>query len=159
MHEMSIAMAVVGQVEEAAEAAGASGVTVVRLQVGELAGVVPDALAFCFELACVGTVLDGAELVTEPVRARALCTSCTGEWAVGMPPRLCCPDCGSAAHVELLSGRELQILSVDWDEASAAAPATPAATPATPATPSTPIADPSANRTPRSDEPCAEWST
>ncbi|MFD7081711.1 hydrogenase maturation nickel metallochaperone HypA [Streptomyces sp. NPDC059918] len=129
MHEMSIAMAVVGQVEEAAEAGGASTVTSVRLQVGELAGVVPDALAFCFELACAGTVLEGAELVTESVAARAHCRSCTGEWAVGMPPRLVCPGCGRATDVELLTGRELQILSVHWEDgpgsehASALAPA------------------------------------
>ncbi|MEU8843043.1 hydrogenase maturation nickel metallochaperone HypA [Streptomyces roseus] len=116
MHEMSIAMAVVGQVEEAAEAGGASTVASVRLQVGELAGVVPDALAFCFELACAGTVLEGAELVTESVAARAHCRSCTGDWAVGMPPRLVCPGCGQATDVELLTGRELQILSVHWED-------------------------------------------
>ncbi|MET9887971.1 hydrogenase maturation nickel metallochaperone HypA [Streptomyces sp. NPDC006430] len=119
MHEMSIAMAVVGQVEEAAEAGGASAVTSVRLQVGELAGVVPDALAFCFELACAGTLLEGAELVTEPVEARAHCRSCTGDWAVGMPPRLICPRCGQATGVELRTGRELQILSVCWEDAPA----------------------------------------
>ncbi|MEU9175878.1 hydrogenase maturation nickel metallochaperone HypA [Streptomyces sp. NPDC048550] len=119
MHEMSIAMAVVAQVEEAAEAGGASAVTSVRLQVGELAGVVPDALAFCFELACAGTVLEGAELVTESVPARAHCRSCTGDWAVGMPPRLVCPGCGQATEVELLAGRELQILSVHWEDGPA----------------------------------------
>ncbi|MGW7315377.1 hydrogenase maturation nickel metallochaperone HypA [Streptomyces sp. NPDC054865] len=116
MHEMSIAMAVVGQVEEAAEAGGASAVTRVRLQVGELAGVVPDALAFCFELACAGTVLEGADLVTVSETARARCAECTDEWAVGVPPRLCCPGCGRATGVELLSGRELRILSVTWED-------------------------------------------
>ncbi|MFB7173048.1 hydrogenase maturation nickel metallochaperone HypA [Streptomyces sp. NPDC056254] len=121
MHEMSIAMAVVGQVEEAARAAGAHAVTSVRLRVGELAGVVPDALAFCFELACAGTVLDGAELVTEPVAARARCAACPGTWAVGMPPELRCPRCGRAADVELLSGRELEILSVRWEDGPAGA--------------------------------------
>ncbi|MET9608503.1 hydrogenase maturation nickel metallochaperone HypA [Streptomyces sp. NPDC006512] len=116
MHEMSIAMAVVGQVEEAAEAGGASAVTLVRLQVGELAGVVPDALAFCFELACAGTLLEGAELVTLSEAARARCAACTTQWAVGMPPQLCCPGCGLATDVELLSGRELRILSVTWED-------------------------------------------
>lgn len=116
MHEMSIAMAVVGQVEEAARAGGATTVTAVRLQIGELAGVVPDALAFCFELACTGTVLEGAELITEPVAARAQCSSCTRAWAVGMPPELRCPGCGQATDVELLSGRELQIVSVNWED-------------------------------------------
>ncbi|MFB6613945.1 hydrogenase maturation nickel metallochaperone HypA [Streptomyces sp. NPDC085524] len=125
MHEMSIAMAVVGQVEEAATAGGASAVTSVRLQVGELAGVVPDALAFCFELACAGTLLEGAELVTEPVAARAHCGSCGDDWAVGMPPRLLCPGCGLATHVELRSGRELQILSVRWEDGPAGPPGLP----------------------------------
>ncbi|MFG2292318.1 hydrogenase maturation nickel metallochaperone HypA [Streptomyces sp. NPDC048603] len=116
MHEMSIAMAVVNQVEEAARAGGATAVREVRLQVGELAGVVPDALAFCFELACAGTVLEGAALVTTPVPARARCASCTAEWAVGMPPDLCCPGCGGAAGTGLLTGRELQISGVTWED-------------------------------------------
>ncbi|MEW2490291.1 hydrogenase maturation nickel metallochaperone HypA [Streptomyces sp. NPDC048411] len=115
MHEMSIAMAVVDQVEEAARAGGAASVGSVRLQVGELAGVVPDALSFCFGLACAGTVLEGAELVVEPVAARARCEPCADEWAVGMPPRLCCPACGEPT-AELLSGRELQIVSVHWQD-------------------------------------------
>ena len=92
MHEMSIAMAVVDQVEQAAaEAGGVTAVTSVRLQVGELAGVVPDALSFCFELACAGTVLEGAELVTESVPGRARCEPCADEWAVGMPPAAVLP--------------------------------------------------------------------
>lgn len=115
MHEMSIAVAVVGQVEEAARTGGAVGVTSVRLRVGELAGVVPDALSFCFELACAGTVLEGAELIVDSVRARARCAPCADEWAVGMPPVLCCPVCGEAT-AELLSGRELQIADVHWDD-------------------------------------------
>ncbi|WP_330328744.1 hydrogenase maturation nickel metallochaperone HypA [Streptomyces sp. NBC_00536] len=127
MHEMSIAMAVVGQVEEAARAGGARAVTLVRLQVGELAGVVPDALAFCFELACAQTVLEGAALVTEAVTARARCGACTGEWAVGMPPELCCPACGRATDVELLTGRELRILSVEWEDCPGPGAAAPAA--------------------------------
>lgn len=75
MHEMSVALAVVDQVAEAAERAGdVTAVRSVRLQVGELAGVVPDSLAFCFELVCAGTLLEGAELVTEAVPGRARCT-------------------------------------------------------------------------------------
>jgi hydrogenase nickel incorporation protein HypA/HybF len=86
--------------------------------VGELAGVVPEALSFCFELACAGTVLEGADLVTETVPARARCVPCADEWAVGMPPNLCCPVCGRATE-ELLSGRELQIASVRWEDGRA----------------------------------------
>lgn len=113
MHEMSIALEVVGQVEDAARPEGADAVGSVRLRVGELAGVVPDALRFCFSLACEGTVLAGAELHTESVPGRARCVPCGHEWPTGMPPRLCCPECGGASS-ELLSGRELQIVSVRW---------------------------------------------
>lgn len=111
---MSIAEAVVEQVETAAREHGAAGVARVRLRVGELAGVVPEALDFCFELACAGTPVAGAVLETEPVVARARCTPCAVEWAVGMPPDLGCPRCSGGGGVELLSGRELQILDVEW---------------------------------------------
>lgn len=122
MHEMSIAMAVIGQVEEAAEQAGdVTAVRSVRLRVGELAGVVPDALSFCFELACAGTVLEGAELVTDTVPGRARCAPCAHEWAVGMPPLLSCPLCDGGT-TDLLSGRELQIVAVRWEDGSASAP-------------------------------------
>ncbi|USQ86641.1 hydrogenase maturation nickel metallochaperone HypA [Streptomyces phaeoluteigriseus] len=116
MHEMSVALAVVDQVTEAATRAGdVTAVRSVRLQVGELAGVVPEALAFSFELACAGTLLEGAELVTEAVPGRARCTPCAHEWAVGMPPRLTCSGCGGT-HTELLTGRELQIVDVHWED-------------------------------------------
>ncbi|MFF3849056.1 hydrogenase maturation nickel metallochaperone HypA [Streptomyces sp. NPDC002328] len=116
MHEMSVALAVIDQVEQAAARDGnVTAVRSVRLQVGELAGVVPDSLSFCFELACAGTVLEGAELVTEAVPARARCAPCAHEWAVGMPPSLTCPRCGGTT-ADLLSGRELQIVSVHWED-------------------------------------------
>ncbi|WP_328476818.1 hydrogenase maturation nickel metallochaperone HypA [Streptomyces sp. NBC_00377] len=115
MHEMSVALAVVDQVAEAAERAGeVTAVRSVRLQVGELAGVVPDALAFSFELACAGTLLEGAELITEQVPGQARCTPCAHEWAVGMPPRLTCPVC-DGTNTELLAGRELRITAVQWE--------------------------------------------
>jgi hydrogenase nickel incorporation protein HypA/HybF len=124
MHEMSVALAVIDQVEAAAARAGdVTAVRSVRLQVGELAGVVADSLAFCFELACAGTLLEGAELVTETVPGRARCGDCAHEWAVGMPPRLTCPGC-AGARTELLTGRELQIAGVRWEDGA------PAPTPA-----------------------------
>ncbi|MYS87937.1 hydrogenase maturation nickel metallochaperone HypA [Embleya scabrispora] len=113
MHEMSIAMAAVEQVEAAAARIGDRAALSVRLRVGELAGVVPDALAFAFEVARAETVLRDAELVIEIVPGRARCAACAVEWAVGMPPDLCCPQCAGAT-AELLCGRELQILDVCW---------------------------------------------
>lgn len=111
MHEMSIALAVVQQVEEAPAEDVSGAVESVRLQVGELAGVVPDALHFSFSLACAGTVLEGAELHIDQVPGRARCAPCAHEWPTGMPPQLCCPACGGT-DTELLAGRELRITAL-----------------------------------------------
>ncbi|MFR9674902.1 hydrogenase maturation nickel metallochaperone HypA [Streptomyces sp. TR06-5] len=115
MHEMSIALAVVQQVEEAPPEDVTGAVESVRLQVGELAGVVPDALRFSFELACAGTVLEGAELHIETVPGRARCTPCGHVWATGMPPLLFCPQCDSG-DTELLAGRELRVTALACSE-------------------------------------------
>lgn len=111
MHEMSIAVAMVEQVTEAPAADGHGKVSAVRLRLGELAGVVADSLRFCFSLACAGTVLDGAELLVDHVPGRARCAPCGAEWATGMPPQLCCPQC-EGGRAELLSGREMQIVGL-----------------------------------------------
>ncbi|MFE2281188.1 hydrogenase maturation nickel metallochaperone HypA [Streptomyces sp. NPDC059454] len=124
MHEMSVALSVVDQVEQAARSGGVQGVRRVAVEIGELAGVVPDALAFCFELACAGTLLEGAELVTRFVPGRASCAPCGRTWDTGMPPDMICAACRGGAG-ELLSGRELRIAEVHWSTPSTAPDLTP----------------------------------
>jgi hydrogenase nickel incorporation protein HypA/HybF len=119
MHETSIALAVVDQIARRAAQDGRTSVRAVALRVGELAGVVPQALEFCFDQACAGTVAQGAALRVEQVPARARCSACEGLWFVSMPPDLCCPDCGQAA-AHLVTGRELEIAAVEWGNPDAA---------------------------------------
>ncbi|WP_431986485.1 hydrogenase maturation nickel metallochaperone HypA [Streptomyces griseoflavus] len=124
MHEMSVALSVVDQVEQAARPGGARGVRRVTVEIGELAGVVPDALAFCFELACAGTLLEGAELVTRSVPGRAACAPCGRAWDTGMPPDMICAGCRGGA-TGLLSGRDLRITEVHWSALPTAPDPTP----------------------------------
>ncbi|MGV9253166.1 hydrogenase maturation nickel metallochaperone HypA [Streptomyces sp. NPDC003697] len=112
MHELSIATAIVEQAGEFARRDGAGAVTAVTVRVGELAGVVPDALHFAFEVARDGTALAGARLEIEHVPARAYCDGCAEEFAVGMPPLFWCPRCDRAC-AELRSGRELEITAIE----------------------------------------------
>ncbi|QLJ02183.1 hydrogenase maturation nickel metallochaperone HypA [Streptomyces sp. NEAU-sy36] len=112
MHELSIATAIVEQAERLARADGADRVSTVTVRVGELAGVVPDALHFAFEVARDGTALAGARLEVEAVPALAWCGGCGEEFAVGMPPFFWCPHCDRPAQ-ELRSGRELEITAVE----------------------------------------------
>ncbi|MFD5778540.1 hydrogenase maturation nickel metallochaperone HypA [Streptomyces sp. NPDC058220] len=120
MHELSIATAVVAQVEEAVRTNGGGRVTSLRLRIGELAGVVPEALRFSFGLASEGTVLAGARLDVDTVPGRARCAGCGRESDVGMPPLLWCDACARPLD-ELLSGRELEIAEVVLADPSDAA--------------------------------------
>ena len=106
MHELAIAESVVSSVLERVDGP----VSVVRLRVGRLAGVVPDALTFCFELATAGTALEGATLEIEERPGLAHCRTCEQDFSLEDPFLLC--SCGSA-DVELLSGRELSVTSVE----------------------------------------------
>ncbi|WP_055586152.1 hydrogenase maturation nickel metallochaperone HypA [Peterkaempfera griseoplana] len=115
MHELSIAVAVVEAVEELAREHGADRTEEVRLRIGTLAGVEPDALRFSFTVAQQGTVLEGARLVVEQVQARARCASCRTSFVVGSPLSLHCPGCDAPA-VEVTAGRELDLAGVRFAE-------------------------------------------
>jgi hydrogenase nickel incorporation protein HypA/HybF len=106
MHELAVTQ---GVVDAVVERTGTTPVTAVRLRVGRLSGVVPDALRFCFELVTAGTPLEGAALEIEEPEGRARCRTCGAEFALAGPVLLC--DCGSA-DVEVLAGRELAVASV-----------------------------------------------
>jgi hydrogenase nickel incorporation protein HypA/HybF len=70
MHELSIAMSIVeGAAEEARRHPGER-VAAVHLRLGELSGVVRDALLFSYDLACEGTPLTGRYFLRR-VRYRA----------------------------------------------------------------------------------------
>jgi hydrogenase nickel incorporation protein HypA/HybF len=107
MHEMAITQSVVDAVCE--HAAGRQ-VRSVKVEVGALCAVVPDAMQFCFELATEGTVADGARLDVDVQPGAARCRSC-GERFDLLDLILLCP-CGSA-DVEVLAGRDLRILSME----------------------------------------------
>ena len=106
MHELAITSSVVDAVTERT---GNAPVAVVRVRVGRLAGVVPDAMRFCFELVTAGTPLEGAVLEIEQPEGRGRCRSCGEETALAEPILLC--GCGSA-DVEVVAGRELAVASV-----------------------------------------------
>ena len=107
MHELAIAESVVSSV---LERTAARRVSVVRLRVGRLAGVVPDALEFCFGLAAAGTPLAGASLEILEEEGRAHCRTCDTDFTLPDAFLLC--RCGSA-DVQVLAGRDLRVASVE----------------------------------------------
>lgn len=111
MHELSLAMALVEQIEQAAEKEGAEAVVAIDVRLGALSGVERDPFEFCFPLAAEGSLLEGAELRIEAVPLSVRCAACGRESA---PERLeiCCAHCGSGA-VEILAGREFTVSSME----------------------------------------------
>lgn len=106
MHELAITEEIVAAVTEKLPDRK---ITLVRLEIGVLSGVVADCVRFCFDVVTEGTYLEGASLeITEPP-ATCRCHDCGGEFEPDLPIVLC--QCGSA-DVTVLTGADLRILSV-----------------------------------------------
>lgn len=112
MHELSIAHAVVGTV---ADALPGRRVLRVQLRAGVLSGVVPEALAFAWDVATAGTSLAGSVLDVRRVALEGVCADCGATSSHAAPPPLRCPGCGGrvlpsdSAQARLLEVGEVEI--------------------------------------------------
>ena len=111
MHELSIMQSALDMALEGAKQAGAKELLVIRLRIGALSGVVPDALQFAFEALREGTLAQRAELAIEDVPARFWCSACAREFeSDDMFAE--CPVCRQPSG-DLRAGRELEIASLE----------------------------------------------
>jgi hydrogenase nickel incorporation protein HypA/HybF len=118
LHELSLSSAIVAT---AVKHARGHRVSVVSLRVGGLRQVVPDTLEFYFAFTARGTVCEGARLEQELVPARLRCRPCGTEWSIEVPA-FRCPTCGGS-EVEVASGNEFEVESIDIEEEACIAPA------------------------------------
>lgn len=107
MHELALIESLVEAVDEQVEQGR---VTAVRLEVGTLVAVVPDAMHFCFDVCTRGTRLEGASLEIAELPGRARCRSCGAEVTLNTPLARCA--CGGI-DLEVLAGHELRIKEVE----------------------------------------------
>jgi len=108
MHELSITRSVVAIVQE--HAAGRT-VTRVRLEIGALSAVMPDAVRFCFGICAADTPLAGAALEIVEIPGVGTCNDCGAEMSLTARVGRC-PDCGSA-NLRLTGGQELNIKEME----------------------------------------------
>lgn len=106
MHELAITEGIVTAVTDKLPD---QKITLVRLEIGALSGVVADSVRFCFDLVTEGTNLEGANLEIIELSATCRCRDCGGEFEPDGPIVIC--SCGSA-DVAVLAGSDLRILSV-----------------------------------------------
>lgn len=112
VHELSIALGLLDDVAEAARAEGAERVCSVHVRIGALAGVVPEALRFSWDVACADSIAAGSELRVEEIPLVLFCEHC--EQDVWPPPftGFICPKCGGSAP-RIVHGRELEIVGME----------------------------------------------
>lgn len=111
MHELSLAEALVELIEDEGRKCGCTRVRTVRVEIGAISTVEPDAMRFCFGAVTRGTIAEGAafDIVTVPGRGR--CPDCGT--SVDMTERFAvCPACG-CARLEVTAGDTLRLKELE----------------------------------------------
>lgn len=114
MHEMSVAQNILEIVREHVSSDDGKNVHTIKLKIGELSGVVPDSLLFCFDIIKNDSLFKNAVLNVEYVPITAMCKSCNKisqlEYGVFI-----CPIC-YGNDIELITGNELNIVEIEMDD-------------------------------------------
>jgi len=110
MHEMSIAVELLRELESLVETNNVKCVTELTVSAGQLRGIVPEALDIAFASLAEGTVAAGAKLHLEFVPTIAQCKQCDNRFEPGENYYLC-PKCNQA-DVEIVEGNDIILKSV-----------------------------------------------
>jgi len=111
MHEVGIMQEMARIAVERAEAADAKRIYVIRLRVGRLSSVVPEAMRFAHEVVTEGTIAEGSTLEIEEVPVRCYCEHCEEEFECGKS-LFVCPKCDAFSR-DVRSGRELDLVNME----------------------------------------------
>jgi hydrogenase nickel incorporation protein HypA/HybF len=112
MHELSIALELVEVAVAEAQRLGDVRIVALHLRVGPLAGIVPDALRFSFDVAAAGTAIEGARLEIEQDEVTAWCATCAEARALASMQHRRCPVCDDATP-DLLGGDGLELTALE----------------------------------------------
>jgi len=120
MHELGIAQNILQIVQQSVPEKQASDVRGIRIRVGQLSGVVPASLDFCFSAIINDTEMRKARLQIEQVPLTSECRECKHRFQME-DLAFFCPECKST-NLELISGRELEILEIELADESGEGP-------------------------------------
>ena len=111
MHELSLSRAMVEIMESEAATHRFGRVSKVRLEVGALSCVAPEALSFCFDAATRGTLAEGAVLEIRTIPGSAWCRDCDRAVPIGQlgDP---CPRCDGYG-LRIRAGDEIRIRDLE----------------------------------------------
>ena len=107
MHELGITQNIVAIVGERARG---QKVCRVKMKIGKLSAIVPDAIRFCFDICAQGTELEGATLEIDEVPGLGKCNLCGDEMELSLLAAVC--KCG-ANDIRCIAGQELLITEME----------------------------------------------
>lgn len=117
MHELGIVFHIAKSVEEIAAENHAPRVHSVTLEIGEVSTVIGEYLIDCWNWnAGKSEVLNGCELIIEPIKAITYCEDCQQQYETVAYGKIC-PYCGSE-HTYLLVGNEVSIKEITVEDPS-----------------------------------------
>ena len=110
MHEMSIIVSLLEEIEEIIKENGAVKVESVELETGQLRQVVPEVMQEAFLVAKERTVCENASLIIIEVKAIVKCNKCLGEFSPKINDFLC-PNCHEA-DVKIIQGDDIILKTI-----------------------------------------------
>ncbi len=113
MHEMSIALNIIDIVLEAAKQERAQRINSIQVEIGAMAGVIPEALTFCFSEAQKNTLAAGAQIDFVITPATAFCAACQHTFPA-FERAVPCPRCGDMV-VQMNGGTALKVKKINID--------------------------------------------
>ena len=113
MHELSVCLALVQQIQEVAHQHDARSVSRIELSVGPLSGVEAELLRNAYPLAAAGTIAADAKLVITSAAVVVKCNECGAESEVPSNRLLCSACDGYLTRV--ISGDEMILSRVELD--------------------------------------------
>ena len=110
MHELSIAVNIVEIAEESTLKEGATVVNEIELEIGNVSGVVLEAMELALESAVKGTLLEKAKIKIITIPGKAKCADCGTVFEIEelYAP---CPKCGNP-FADIVQGKELKVKSL-----------------------------------------------
>ena len=90
----------------------------VRLNIGQMTAVVPDALSLCFHVITKGTDLEGVKLNMDIVPLMGSCSDCGKEFEI-VDYNFVCSKCGSK-KINTIGGKDLSIVEMEVEEPTTA---------------------------------------
>lgn len=114
MHEVSLMEQALELALEYAHQQNAQKILRLKMRIGTMSGVVPEALEFAFDIVTRGTLAEGAILEIEKVPVVCYCPNCNIEF---QPADLFyeCPQCGELSS-EIRKGKEIELASLELSE-------------------------------------------